>query len=188
MLDAMTADTGLKKRRSFLTNDPRRLPGVSMRSSHGRRFRDIVEALLVEFGPHADTARLRELASLKFTLEMTQSLVVGGDQAACDDLVRLSNLIARRESELRHRKAAAAPIDRRPLHERLADMRPVGGAAPVGAAAPLRERLASMRRDKALEEAKAFAGREIAAAHETKPGTPRNVATNVIHDDEEGDG
>jgi hypothetical protein len=35
-----------------------------MRSEHGRRFRDIVEA---EFGPVADTVRLRELAGFKYT-------------------------------------------------------------------------------------------------------------------------
>ena len=99
---AATADARLNRRRSVLTNDPRRLPGVDMRSHHGRRFRDIVEVLLAEFG-NVDTARLREVASLKFTLEMTQSAVLSGDASKADDLVRISNLIARKERELRAR-------------------------------------------------------------------------------------
>ncbi len=97
-------ETGLKKRRSILTNDPRRLPGADMRSSAARRFKDIVEAMLVEFGAEADTSRVRELASLKLTLEATQAAVLGGDQAQCDELVRLSNIIARRERDLRLRQ------------------------------------------------------------------------------------
>jgi hypothetical protein len=96
----------LKHRRAAATNDPRRLPGVDMRSSRGRRFRDLVEALALEFGT-ADTARLRELASLKFNLEQLQALVVGGDSTASSDLVRLSNLITRREKEMRRIKASS---------------------------------------------------------------------------------
>ena len=108
MQAAANADVKLNRRRSVLTNDPRRLPGVDMRSHHGRRFRDIVEVLLGEFGA-VDTARLRELASLKFTFEQVQAAVVAGDSRACEDLVRLSNLITRREAELRTRMAAKAP-------------------------------------------------------------------------------
>lgn len=166
MLDAMTADTRLKKRRSFLTNDPRRLAGVSMRSSDGRRFRDIIEALIVEFGPRADTARLRELGSLKFSLERVQALAVGGDPRAIEDLVRLSNLISRRESELRTR-VAAAPIERRPLHERLMSAKPSGGRATA---------------------AKASAGRDVAATRIERMGAARREAGEAIRDDEGGDG
>ncbi len=97
------ANTNLKKARSVLTNDPRRLPGVSMRSPRGRRFRDIVETLMAEYGADCDPVRLREVAGLKFSAEETQARVVHGDARAVEDLVRLSNLIARRETELRVR-------------------------------------------------------------------------------------
>ncbi len=107
-------------RRSILTNDPRRLPGVDMRSEHGRRYRDIIESLISEFGPNADPIRLRELGGLKFSLEQIQVQVVTGSQRACGDLVRLSNLIARREGELRTQKVVTAP-PKPPLRHRLAE-------------------------------------------------------------------
>jgi general stress protein YciG len=129
---------GATKSRSAFSNDPCKLPGVSMRSAAGRRYRDITLSLIAEYGG-SDTVRLRELAGLKYSLEQVQGRAVAGDPSAVDDLVRLSNLVARRENELRHRKTAAD--------------------AATKTAAPLRERLASMRRDKALGEAKASAGR-----------------------------
>lgn len=101
-------DLETRKRRSRFTNDPRRLAGVDMRSPHGRRFRDIVNGLVAEFG-EADVTRLRELGGLKYSLEQVQAAVVAGDSRACEDLVRLSNLIARREAELWARAAAKAP-------------------------------------------------------------------------------
>jgi hypothetical protein len=108
MFSAAAAEVGLKKRRSALTNDPRRLPGISMKSQHGRRFRDIVEALLAEYGD-VDSARLREVATLRLTLEMAQGAAISGDAAAADNIVRLSHLIERKEKVLRAR--------RRPKHE-----------------------------------------------------------------------
>jgi len=89
-----------KKLRSGFTNNPFKLDGVDMRSPRGRRYRDIVDALILEFGA-SNPVGLRELAGLKFTLEQTQAAVVAGDQTKCDDLVRISNLVARREREMR---------------------------------------------------------------------------------------
>jgi hypothetical protein len=86
--------------RSGLTNNPYRLDGVDMRTERGRRYRDIVDALIAEFGS-ANPVGLRELAGLKFTLEQTQAAVVAGDQRAREDLVRISNLVARREAVMR---------------------------------------------------------------------------------------
>ena len=106
-----------KKVRSALSNDVRRLPGVSMKSARGRRYRDICEELLREFGHDADTARVRELASLKYGHEALQADFVGGDTTKADDLVRLSNLISRREKELRARRK---PSRRPSLAEQLA--------------------------------------------------------------------
>jgi hypothetical protein len=120
MHTAAGADTTTRKLRSVLTNDPRRLAGISMHTPEGRRFKDIVDAILVEFGDDADVTRVRELASLKFSHEMIQAQVIAGDLAKTDDLVRLSNLIARMERDLRRRKAAAAAaMPRKPLRERI---------------------------------------------------------------------
>jgi hypothetical protein len=71
-----------------------------MRTRRGRRYRDIVDAVIEEFGSGNPVA-LRELAGLRFTLEQIQARVVTGDPRACEDLVRVSNLVARREVVMR---------------------------------------------------------------------------------------
>ncbi len=110
MLDEASGVGRPKKLRSGLTNNPYRLDGVDMRSPRGRRYRDIVDALIAEFGS-ANPVGLRELAGLKFTLEQTQASVVAGDERAREDLVRISNLVARREREMR---STGAPRDTTP--------------------------------------------------------------------------
>jgi hypothetical protein len=75
-----------KKLRSAMTNDPYRLPGIDMRTRRGRRWRDIVDALISEFGS-SNPVGLRELAGLKFSLEETQAEVVKGNGKAREDLV-----------------------------------------------------------------------------------------------------
>lgn len=105
----LAAEPVPSRQRSVLTNDPRRLAGVDMRSAAGRRFRDIVEALQREHGAESDPSRLREVASLKLTLEAAQAAALNGDAAMTTEVVRLSNLIARRERDLRLRRKAAPP-------------------------------------------------------------------------------
>jgi hypothetical protein len=61
-----------------MTNDPRRLDGIDMRTSAGRRYRDIVDQLAAEFGA-VNPIALRELAGLRYTLEQMQAAVVAGD-------------------------------------------------------------------------------------------------------------
>ena len=100
-----------RKVRSAVTNNPFFLPGVDMRSTRGRRYRDIVASLIVEFG-EADPEALRDLATWKVTLEDTQAAVISGDAAAREDMVRIGNLIARREASLR--EAASASQSRVP--------------------------------------------------------------------------
>jgi hypothetical protein len=95
----------LNRRRAMMTNDPRRLHGIDMRTSAGRRYRDIVDQLAAEFGA-VNPIALRELAGLRYTLEQTQAAVVAGDARARADLVRISNLITRREQSLREAKLA----------------------------------------------------------------------------------
>ncbi len=109
VLAAHHQERQLSKRRSRLTNNPHKLDGVDMRTQRGRRYRDIVDALVAEFGADNPVA-LRELAGLKFTLEQTQAAVVAGDQRAREDLVRISNLVARRERELRASKRQARDL------------------------------------------------------------------------------
>jgi hypothetical protein len=103
-----------------LVGDPRRLDGIDMRTRAGQRYRQVVEALVAEFGS-ANKIALRELAGLRFALEQTQAAIVAGDTKARTDLVRISNLVARRERELRQSSAvAAAKSPAVTLHERLA--------------------------------------------------------------------
>jgi hypothetical protein len=90
-----------------LVGDPRRLDGIDMRTRAGQRYRQVVEALVAEFGS-ADKIALREPAGLRYTLEQTQAAVVAGDARERSGLVRVSNLIARRERELRESSAVAA--------------------------------------------------------------------------------
>jgi hypothetical protein len=93
--------------RARVTNDPYRLPGVDGRSPAGRRYRDIVYAIIAKFGDE-DTEAVRELAGLKFTLEQTQAAAVMGDQRARTDIVRISRMIEKKEAALRLAAAAAS--------------------------------------------------------------------------------
>jgi hypothetical protein len=111
-----------------MTNDPRRLAGIDMRTSAGRRYRDIVDQLAIEFGA-VNPVALRELAGLRYTLEQTQAAVVAGDARARSDLVRVSNLIARRELALREAKLALPASTPSNLHDRLAARYTKGGAS-----------------------------------------------------------
>lgn len=113
-----TAAARPSKLRSELTNNPYVLPGVDMRLPAGRRYRDIVDAIVAEFGD-ANSLAVRELATLKFTLELTQADVLrGGSKRARNDLVRIGNLIARRETALR--SSGSQPDQTMSLHEYLA--------------------------------------------------------------------
>jgi hypothetical protein len=68
----------LNRRRAIMTNDPRRLSGIDMRTSAGRRYRNIVDQIAAEFG----AVNPIELARLRYTLEETQAAVVAGDARA----------------------------------------------------------------------------------------------------------
>jgi hypothetical protein len=94
------------RQRSAITNSPFRLPGIDMRSTAGRRFVDLVDAALAQFGA-SNTEAIRELAGLKFTLEQTQAAVVAGDARAKEDMVRIARLIDRREATMRQAAAAS---------------------------------------------------------------------------------
>jgi hypothetical protein len=90
--------------RAKVTNNFRKSPaGLDGRSERGRRWRDVLEALIAEYGT-AEPEKLRALATLKLSLEATEGAVVAGDILRSEDLVRLANLISRREKELRARQ------------------------------------------------------------------------------------
>jgi len=94
--------------RARITNKVRLSPrGVDGRSERGRRWRDIIDSLIAAYGA-AEPDKLRELATLKLSLEATQAAVINGDVLRSEDLVRLANLISRREKELRAKQRAAA--------------------------------------------------------------------------------
>jgi len=89
------------KGRARITNKIRISPaGVDGRSERARRWRDVIDALIAAYGA-SEPDKLRELATLKLSFEATQAAVINGDVLRSEDLVRLANLISRRERELR---------------------------------------------------------------------------------------
>ena len=59
-----------------------------------------MDGLIAAYGP-SEPDKLRELATMKLSLEATQAAVINGDVLRSEDLVRVANLISRREKELR---------------------------------------------------------------------------------------
>lgn len=98
-----------KQQRSRVTNSVYRALRIDGRSPEARRARDVLKALVEEFG-QGDELRLRELLSLRLSHEQLQRRVAAGDAEALDALVRTSNVIARVERDLRRRKAARAAM------------------------------------------------------------------------------
>ena len=82
--------------RSSVTNDPRRLSGVDMRSHAGRLFCDLYDSVAAEF-PLADPGRIRQVALLRYELEKARA----ADTLTLEDSVRVHHLIDRREGSLR---------------------------------------------------------------------------------------
>jgi hypothetical protein len=130
MPSVAVADNRPAKLRSRFTNDPSFLPGVDRRTRDGRRYQDIVLAVVAEFGP-ANPVALRELAALRFTLEREQGAIVsGGDQRSLEDLIRLTNTVERKERALRAAKRTGSGKLPQSLHARLAAKYGVKGDAP----------------------------------------------------------
>lgn len=115
------------KARARMTNNLRALRGVDGRSAEGKRYRDLLDSIILEYGD-VDPIRIRALAGLRYTLEKTQTAVVNGDARAREDLVQIANLIDRRERELRAKRKAdeAKPIN--PLRAYLAGQKGAGDA------------------------------------------------------------
>jgi hypothetical protein len=110
-LECETATGRPKKLRARLTNRLRESPhGLNGNTERGRRWRDLLELAIGEFG-EGYPDKLREIATLKFSLEAAQAEVFAGDIEQSENVVRLSNLISRREKELRA-KARAREAER----------------------------------------------------------------------------
>jgi hypothetical protein len=87
--------------RARITNKLRASPpGLNGSTRLGRRWHDLLNGLIAEYGSGYPD-KVRELATLKFSLEAAQAEVFAGDIAQSENVVRLSNLISRREKELR---------------------------------------------------------------------------------------
>ncbi len=122
------AKTPKKKRRFGRPHMRHRLPGLDFRTPEGRRYREIADAVFAEYEGE-DPIRLRELAGLKLTLEQVQALTIRGDRKALEDLVRLSNLITRRENEIKDRARAAPRRDATPSLADIAARHRIGEAS-----------------------------------------------------------
>ena len=99
-----------------------------MRSAAGRRFRDLVDAVIAEFG-NANPEAIRELAGLRFTRDQVQGdVVTGAKPRAVEDLVRIGRLITRLELSLRQARAAQmARVNVSPLAAHFAQPPKVAG-------------------------------------------------------------
>ena len=97
--------------RSRITNKVRSSPlGLDGRSERGRRWRDLLDQALAAYGA-SEPDKLRELATLKLSLEATQAAVINGDILRSEDLIRLANAISRIEKVLgaKQRQRQAEP-------------------------------------------------------------------------------
>jgi hypothetical protein len=100
MLEGTAAVERSPRLRAKVTNNLWQSPdGLDQRSPRGRRWRDLLDGLIAEYGT-AYPEKLRSLAVLKLSLEATQAAVLRGDILRSEDIVRLENLIGRREREL----------------------------------------------------------------------------------------
>jgi hypothetical protein len=84
------------KLRSAVTNDPFRLPGVSMRGLLGRRFRDLVSDIAAELGGVdrlgvIDLALVRSAAMDLMRQEEMSAALMRGEAIAHEELTRASN-------------------------------------------------------------------------------------------------
>jgi hypothetical protein len=110
--------------RSAITNGTRLPGGIDPNSPRGRRFVDIVADLTQLAGGELDQARrveVQNIAANQLRLEDLQGAVLRGEDVADEQLVRLSNSVARALTALRRK----APQPRR------------RGALPHGAPHPL---------------------------------------------------
>jgi hypothetical protein len=94
-----------KRRRSSSTDDPYYLDQVDFRKPRGRRFRDIVDHIIFEFGP-AEDDEIRELSQLLFLREELFNTIMQEDNyslilSRAEVFSQLTNTIEQKKDELR---------------------------------------------------------------------------------------
>ena len=102
------------------------LRGIDGRSSESRRYRDLIEGFVADFGSQAPGERemtlIRQAAALTVQAEALQSKIVRGEEVNLEQLTRLTNVLTRALKELGLKKRRR---DKPSLAEYLADK---GGA------------------------------------------------------------
>jgi hypothetical protein len=84
-------------------HDPFKVTGLDMRSEHGRRFKDLAAIVIKDHGPDIDPVKIRELAGLKLSIEITQARTVrlSKTRRRHPRCVRIAPVPARRRARLR---------------------------------------------------------------------------------------
>jgi len=112
-----------QKAHAKVTNDVFALAQIDGRSAQGKRYRDIIDGVVSEFGS-AELSLVREVAGLRYVIEREQAALITDEERSPENLVRLQNVCSRKERELRLRarrtSAAAAPAPGSGLRDRLA--------------------------------------------------------------------
>jgi hypothetical protein len=94
--------------RSKISNGTLMLRGIDGRSAEARRYRDLLESYSAEFGPAAQTepvmALIRQAAGLTVQAEGMQAAIVRGEAIDVEQLVRVTNALARTLNALRSRR------------------------------------------------------------------------------------
>jgi hypothetical protein len=70
------------RRLSYHAQNPHAIVGVDGRCQEARRFRDITDALVSEYGAEIDPLMLRELAALRLSQEAITIAIINGDRRA----------------------------------------------------------------------------------------------------------
>jgi hypothetical protein len=97
------------------THDPFKIVGLDKRTAEGRRFKDLAAKVIAEHGPHIDPVKIRELAGLKLSIEITTAALIAGDRKARTALVRLLNHADRAQRAMAQAKRTAAASDKPPV-------------------------------------------------------------------------
>ncbi len=73
---------------------------LDMRTSRGRRYKKVAADVIAEVGL-LPPRWLRELVALRFILAETEADAISGDTHAREDWLKISDLVARREAQIR---------------------------------------------------------------------------------------
>jgi hypothetical protein len=97
--------------RSRITNRSELLRGIDGRSAEARRYRDLVEGFVADFGSQKpgerELALIRQAAALTVQTEALQVKIVRGEDLDLEQLTRLTNVLTRTLKELGLRKRRA---------------------------------------------------------------------------------